>query len=85
MRTRVLPVLIALSTLLFVSACGGATSRNADGNVIKIAGVNLMCFSPAFVAEKLGYFDDEASTSPSCPPTAVMPRSRLCSAAASSP
>ncbi|MFD9665839.1 ABC transporter substrate-binding protein [Rhodococcus sp. NPDC059968] len=59
MRTRVLPVLIALSTLLFVSACGGATSRNADGNAIKIAGVNLMCFSPAFVAEKLGYFDDE--------------------------
>jgi NitT/TauT family transport system substrate-binding protein len=47
-------------TMLTLVACAGKPASQAGSNTsIKIAGVNLMTFSPAFLAEELGYYEDE--------------------------
>jgi NitT/TauT family transport system substrate-binding protein len=46
--------------LLLLNACAGKPGSSAAGATsIKIAGVNLMTFSPAFLAKSLGYYADE--------------------------
>ena len=61
MHRRMIAALAAvLSILLLVSACAGKPGSSPDGATsIKIAGVNLMTFSPAFLAKSLGYYKDE--------------------------
>lgn len=56
--TALLAVVVPL--LLLLNACAGKPGSSPDGSTsIKIAGVNLMTFSPAFLAKSLGYYDDE--------------------------
>lgn len=51
---------LALATTL-LAACGGGSGAAAAGGArdVKIAGINLLTFSPVFVADRLGYFKDE--------------------------
>jgi NitT/TauT family transport system substrate-binding protein len=51
---------LALATTL-LAACGGGSGTASSGGTkdVKIAGINLLTFSPVFVADKLGYFKDE--------------------------
>jgi len=53
-------VALTLATILLTACGGGGGSGSAAGSsTIKIAGINLLTFSPVFVADKLGYFRDE--------------------------
>ena len=56
--TALLAVVVPL--LLLLNACAGKPGSSEAGSTsIKIAGVNLMTFSPAFLAKSLGYYEDE--------------------------
>src|ERR1044071_10020738 len=56
--TTLLAVVVPL--LLILNACAGKPGSSSEGSTsIKIAAVNLMTFSPAFLAKSLGYYDDE--------------------------
>jgi NitT/TauT family transport system substrate-binding protein len=61
MHRRITALLAALVPLvLLLNACAGKPGSSPDGSTsIKIAGVNLMTFSPAFLAKSLGYYEDE--------------------------
>jgi NitT/TauT family transport system substrate-binding protein len=57
--------LVALGlTATLLAACGGGPGAAPGGGSkdVKIAGINLLTFSPVFVADKLGYFKDEGLT-----------------------
>jgi NitT/TauT family transport system substrate-binding protein len=61
MHRRITAILaVVVPILLLLNACADKPGSSETGSTsIKIAGVNLMTFSPAFLAKSLGYYEDE--------------------------
>ncbi|MGK3203151.1 ABC transporter substrate-binding protein [Amycolatopsis sp. MEPSY49] len=55
---RAAAIIAALLTLTGLTACAGRP-QSGDPKNVKIAAINLLTFSPVYVADKLGFFKDE--------------------------